>query len=72
MKVQELIALLQEFEPEADVKIMSARHYPADGAVARVVQRCDFETTEEMTQDSAIEFGRFPLDVMIVEEVLNV
>jgi hypothetical protein len=47
MKVHELIAILQELEPDADVYIMSQPNYPFEHAVRGVSVREDFSECEQ-------------------------
>ncbi len=56
MKVQELIEILQDMDPGADVWVMSQENYPFEHRVAGVCQRGDWaddaeegETTEPWT-----------------------
>jgi hypothetical protein len=52
MKVHELIAILQELEPDADVYIMSQPNYPFEHAVRGVAVREDFtECDDEEEED---------------------
>jgi len=43
MKVKELIARLQDYDPEATVRLMVQPHYPFEDSISGVVERSEFE-----------------------------
>ena len=46
MKVQELIEILEEMDPEAEVYVMAQRSWPFEHSLAGVCQRSDFTETD--------------------------
>jgi hypothetical protein len=74
MKVRDLIEILEDQDPEAEVLIMSQENWPFENAVAGVAVREDFvdDDEEEDEDDEAgaerrYEKGTAPNDVFIVE-----
>jgi len=71
MKVSELIELLQDQDPEAEVMIMSQENWPFENAVAGVAVREEFVDDEDCDEDEReeprYEKGTAPSDVFIVE-----
>ena len=65
MKVSELIELLQDQDPDAEVMIMSQENWPFENAVAGVAVREDCEDDER--EEPRYEKGTAPSDVFIVE-----
>ncbi len=53
MKVHELIEILQDMDPEADIWVMSQQNYPFEHSIAGVCQRGDW--AEEDDTDEAGE-----------------
>jgi hypothetical protein len=68
MKVSELIEILEEMDPDANVLIMSQENWPFENAVYGVTVREEFlgEDAEE-DGDDADESSGAPSDVFIVE-----
>lgn len=71
MKVQELIDLLEEQDPDAEVLIMSQQNWPFENAVYGVTVRSEL-TGEDDDDDAEPEPARHrgdgtPTDVFIVE-----
>ena len=72
MKVSELIELLQDQDPDAEVMIMSQENWPFENAVAGVAVREEFVDDDEDCEDDEREEPRYekgasPSDVFIVE-----
>lgn len=72
MKVSELIELLQDQDPDAEVMIMSQENWPFENAVAGVAVREEFAADDEDCDDDEREEPRYekgtaPSDVFIVE-----
>lgn len=71
MKVSELIELLQDQDPDAEVMIMSQQNWPFENAVAGVAVREEFVDDEDCDEDEReeprYEKGTAPSDVFIVE-----
>jgi len=71
MKVSELIELLQDQDPDAEVMIMSQENWPFENAVAGVAVREEFVDDEDCDEDEReeprYEKGTAPSDVFIVE-----
>jgi len=74
MKVRDLIEILEDQDPEAEVLIMSQENWPFENAVAGVAAREDFvDDDEEEDEDDEpgaerrYEKGTAPNDVFIVE-----
>jgi hypothetical protein len=55
MKVRELIAVLEDLDPEAAVYIMSQPNYPFEHAVSGVAQREDFTDCDDEDDEEAEE-----------------
>jgi len=71
MKVSELIELLQDQDPDAEVMIMSQENWPFENAVAGVAVREEFVDDEDHDDDEREEHryekGTAPNDVFLVE-----
>ncbi len=78
MKVRDLIEILEDQDPEAEVLIMSQENWPFENAIAGVAMREDFVDDEEDDEDEddeddepgterRYEKGTAPNDVFIVE-----
>jgi len=72
MKVSELIELLQDQDPDAEVMIMSQENWPFENAVAGVAVREEFVADDEDCDDDEREEPRYekgtaPNDVFLVE-----
>jgi hypothetical protein len=71
MKVRELIELLEDQDPDAEVFIMSQENWPFENAVAGVAVREemieDDEDDDEDREEPRYEKGTAPSDVFIVE-----
>ena len=64
MKVKELIEILQDYDPEANVLIMQQPSWPFENEIAGVKAREDFEEPDE---DEVQSEGKEPNDVFILE-----
>jgi len=72
MKVSELIELLGDQDPDAEVMIMSQENWPFENAVAGVAVREEFVDDDEdcdkdEREESRYEKGTAPNDVFLVE-----
>lgn len=72
MKVSELIELLGDQDPDAEVMIMSQENWPFENAVAGVAVREEFvdddeDCDEEEREEPRYEKGTAPNDVFLVE-----
>lgn len=78
MKVRDLIEILEDQDPEAEVLIMSQENWPFENAVAGVAVRDDFvddeeeddedeDETDEAGTERRYEKGTAANDVFIVE-----
>lgn len=72
MKVSELIELLQDQDPDAEVMIMSQESWPFENAVAGVAVREEFDDDDEDCEDDEREEPRYEKgtaanDVFLVE-----
>jgi hypothetical protein len=72
MKVSELIELLQDQDPDAEVLIMSQENWPFENAIAGVAVReemveDDDDLTDEEREEPRYEKGTAANDVFIVE-----
>ncbi|MEZ4364596.1 MAG: hypothetical protein R3B48_30750 [Kofleriaceae bacterium] len=72
MKVRDLIEILEDQDPDAEVLIMSQENWPFENAIAGVAIREDFVDDEEENEDDdgterQYETGTAPNDVFIVE-----
>ena len=75
MKVRNLIEILEDQDPEAEVLIMSQENWPFENAIAGVAMREDFVDDDEEDDDEddeagterRYEKGTAPNDVFIVE-----
>ena len=72
MKVKELIDILGEQDPDAEVLIMSQQNWPFENAVAGVAVREEFVDDDEDCDDEEREEPRYdkgtaPNDVFLVE-----
>jgi hypothetical protein len=73
MKVRDLIEILEDQDPEAEVLIMSQENWPFENAIAGVAMREDFVDDDEEDEDDGAgterryEKGTAPNDVFIVE-----
>ncbi|MCA9631877.1 MAG: hypothetical protein KC766_29690 [Myxococcales bacterium] len=72
MKVRDLIEILEDQDPEAEVLIMSQENWPFENAIAGVAMREDFvdedeDEDEEADAERRYEKGTAPNDVFIVE-----
>ena len=47
MKVHELIEILQDMDPDADVWLMTQQNYPFEHSIAGVAQRGDWAESDE-------------------------
>lgn len=66
MMVKELIALLEEQDPDADVLIMSQQSWPFENAVYGVCSRDDLADRDDDDDEYEDDEGA-PADVFIVE-----
>ncbi len=74
MKVNELIEILQEMDPEADVLVMSQQSWPFENTLAGVCQRSDLVEEDESDEAEGEDGHRStadeqlsPSDVFLVE-----
>ena len=72
MKVSELIELLEDQDPDAEVMIMSQENWPFENAVAGVAVREEFvaddeDCDEDEGEEPRYEKGTAPNDVFLVE-----
>lgn len=73
MKVRDLIEILEDQDPDAEVLIMSQENWPFENAIAGVAIREDFVDDDEEDEDDEdgterqYEKGTAPNDVFIVE-----
>lgn len=79
MKVRDLIEILEDQDPEAEVLIMSQENWPFENAIAGVAMREDFVDDDEEDEEDEddeddedgterqYEKGTAPNDVFIVE-----
>lgn len=73
MKVSELIELLEEQDPDAEVFVMSQENWPFECAIAGVATRDEIlradadERDEDDERDDCLEPGAHRNDVFIVE-----
>jgi hypothetical protein len=74
MKVSDLIRLLEDQDPDAEVLLMTQRNWPFENSVFGVAVREDVATNEEDGDDDEgehepppVEKGTAPNDVFIVE-----
>ena len=73
MKVRDLIEILEDQDPDAEVLIMSQENWPFENAIAGVAMREDFVDDDEEDEDDEAgterryEKGTAPNDVFIVE-----
>lgn len=73
MKVSELIELLEEQDPDAEVLVMSQANWPFECAIAGVATRDEIlradadERDEDDERDDCLEPGAHRNDVFIVE-----
>jgi len=72
MKVSELIELLEDQDPDAEVMIMSQENWPFENAVAGVAVREEFvaddeDCDEDEREEPRYEKGTAPNDVFLVE-----
>ena len=70
MKVSELIELLQDQDPDAEVMIMSQESWPFENAVAGVAVREEFvddDCDDDEREEPRYEKGTAPNDVFLVE-----
>ncbi|MGI5865071.1 MAG: hypothetical protein ACOX6T_23870 [Myxococcales bacterium] len=73
MKVSELIELLEEQDPDAEVLVMSQENWPFECAIAGVATRDEIlradadERDEDDERDDCLEPGAHRNDVFIVE-----
>ena len=72
MKVSELIELLEDQDPDAEVMIMSQENWPFENAVAGVAVREEFVADDEdcdkdEREEPRYEKGTAPNDVFLVE-----
>jgi hypothetical protein len=70
MKVKELIAILEEQDPDADVLIMSQENWPFENNVYGVTVRSEIEENDDDEEDETPaprRDGRASNDVFIVE-----
>ena len=70
MKVRDLIEMLEDQDPDAEVLIMSQENWPFENAIAGVAIREDFvddDEDDEPGDERRYEKGTAPNDVFIVE-----
>lgn len=73
MKVRDLIEILEDQDPDAEVLIMSQENWPFENAIAGVAVREDFVDDDEEDEgdedgtEPRYEKGTAPNDVFIVE-----
>jgi len=68
MKVRELIELLEDQDPDAEVFIMSQENWPFENAVAGVAVREEMiEDDDDLNDEPRYERGTAANDVFIVE-----
>jgi len=70
MKVRDLIEMLEDQDPDAEVLIMSQENWPFENAIAGVAIREDFvdhDEDDEPGDEGRYEKGTAPNDVFIVE-----
>lgn len=72
MKVRDLIEILEDQDPDAEVLVMSQENWPFENAIAGVAIREDFVDNEEQNEkdddgtERQYERGTAPNDVFIV------
>jgi hypothetical protein len=66
MQVRDLIELLEDQDPEAEVLIMTRESWPFENAVAGVASREEIVDSEP-DEDAGTDDGTAPNDVFIVE-----
>lgn len=62
MKVRELIALLEQYDENAEVRLATQPNYPLESAVCGVVLRDHY-----LDEDSTVASGKTADDVLILE-----
>lgn len=67
MKVAELIDILQEMDPDAEVIIGSQENWPFECAIAGVTTREEVLAAQDRDEEPAYAEGTGPTDVFIVE-----
>jgi hypothetical protein len=67
MIVSELIEMLQELDPDANVLIMAQQNWPFENGVSHVMTREDMLRSNEDDEDVVYENGTSATDVFIVE-----
>jgi hypothetical protein len=67
MKVRELIAILQEKDPDANVLVMMQQNYPFECAFAGVAVREDFIEIDEEDEVRLAASGERANDVFLLE-----
>jgi hypothetical protein len=67
MKVRELIDILEELDPEANVLLMSQRHWPFENAIYGVTTRAEIDSERRQDDESVTSEDENPTDVFIVE-----
>ena len=72
MNVKQLIEILEDLDPDAEVLIVSQQHWPFENAIAGVAVREDVVEDDEDLDDDEREEPRYekgtaPSDVFIVE-----
>jgi len=67
MIVSELIEMLQELDPDANVLIMAQQTWPFENGISNVTTREDMLRSNEDDEDVVYENGTSATDVFIVE-----
>lgn len=67
MKVSELIELLEEQDPDAEVLVMSQENWPFECAIAGVATRDEILRADADERDDCLDPGAHRNDVFIVE-----
>lgn len=67
MKVHELIALLEQYEPDADVLIMSQPSWPFEYDIDGVVERREIMSEDDDDEIDVSGRDGMPSDVFILE-----
>lgn len=67
MTVGELIEILEDLDPEAQVHIMSQQSWPFENTLAGVAVREEFERDDEDGEVSSRADGTAPSDVFLCE-----
>ena len=67
MNVKQLIEILEDLDPDAEVLIVSQQHWPFENAIAGVAVREDVVFDDDEREEPRYEKGTAANDVFIVE-----